>query len=437
MHIHRYIRNLILSFTSLLIYNGGMAQNAPIDDYYGSRSIRYENYIYTPSIRTVQLHSESHALSQPIIQFNSQEKLKLSFDDLDADYKNYAYTFIHCNSNWEPSNLQPNEYIDGFQDILINDYQFSSGSLQKYIHYSAIIPDESSRIILSGNYVLKVYQDGNPEKVIITKRFMVFENRIDISATIRPASDIAYQNYNQEIDFIIKHSDYRITNPYSDLKIVIAQNNRWDNVKTDLQPLFVKDGELVYNLSRDNVFPGGSEFRNINIKSIRFKSDRIANIKADSSLYHIYIYPDEKRSFKNYEFDNDINGQYLIKLQGSVESEIEADYCIIHFFLPLNDPSIAGNLYVFGAYNDWKCNRENMLHYSESKKGYEASILLKQGYYNYEYAYIKNGSKNADVTFVEGTHFETENNYTIYVYHTQRGAYSEQLIGIKHINSTR
>lgn len=407
------------------------------DDYYTRSELLYKDHIYSSNIHSVQLHAESHEISQPILNLESPGRLKLSFDELDADYKNYAYTYIHCNSNWEPSDLLPNEYIDGFQENLIDDYQYSLNTLQKYVHYNAFFPSESSRIILSGNYILKVFENGSPDNIIITKRFMVFQNKVSVDATIRRASNSTYRNYSQEIDFTIKYSDYVITNPYSDLKVVLTKNNRWDNAKRELKPLFVKDGELTYNLSKENVFPGGSEFRNINIKSIRFKSDRIANIITDSSLYHIMIYPDEKRSFKTYEFDRDINGNYLIKIQEGENSEIEADYCYVHFFLPLNDPDINGNLYIFGAFNGWQCNRENMLHYNKNRMGFESTILLKQGYYNYEYALLKDGETEADETYVEGTHYETENNYTIYVYHNQRGTFYDQLIGVKRINSAR
>ena len=429
-------KNILILIQLLLFGKIGFTQNNTNDDYVKAE-IRYENYVYKPNIKTVQLHSESHEISQPIINLDAQEKLKFSFDELDANIKNYSYTFIHCNSEWKPSNLLSNEYIDGFQSNLIEDFNFSINTIQKYVHYNVVFPNDYTKIILSGNYILKIFLNGNPDDIIITRRFMVFQNRVGIDATISRASDQTYNNYSQEIDFVIRYSDYNITNPYSDLKIVITQNNRWDNAKRDLQPLFVKDGELTYNLMRENVFPGGSEFRNINITSIRFKSDRIIKIITDSSIYHIIIYPDEKRSFKNYEYLTDINGNFLIKNQEGTNSETEADYCIVHFFVPLDDPALDGNIYILGAYNGWQLNTENLLHYNDKRKGYEVNLLLKQGYYNYKYVFLKDGSTEADETFIEGNHYETENNYTIYVYHTQRGTNFEQLIGLKQINSAR
>lgn len=424
---------LLLSF--LLYVNVTVSQNNKTDDYVGAPAIRYEDHVYSPKIKTVQLHDESFEISQPIINLDSPEKLKLSFDELDADFKNYSYTFIHCNSNWEPSNLMPAEYIDGFQDNPISNYRYSFNTLQKYVHYYTTFPSSSCRFIKSGNYILKVYLDGEPDNIIITKRFMVFRNTITIAAKISRTSDAVYSNYNQSIDLNINYNNYKVVNPYSDLKVVITQNNRWDNAKSNLKPLFVKDAELVYELSQDNVFPGGNEFRYVNIKSVRYKSERISKIVRDSSVNHIFLVADEKRSFKRYEFEQDINGNFLVKINEGNSSEVEADYCYVHFFLPLDDALTDGNLYILGAFNGWQCDRENMLHYNEKRFGYEATLYLKQGYYNYHYAFLKDNTTQADEILVEGTHYETENQYTIYVYHQQQGTYYDQLIGVKRIRT--
>lgn len=408
------------------------------EEYYGSNTIRYEDYIYRPEIKTVRFYDENFELSQPIINLLSQEKLKLSFDDLDADLKNYSFTVIHCNANWEPSDLMPAEYIDGFQESVISDYRYSFNTLEKYTHYNAYFPNTNMKATKSGNYILKVFVDGNPDNIVLTKRFFVYENKIMIQSRVSAASIIADRNFKQEVDFTINHTGYQITNPYTDLHVVIAQNNRWDNSKTSLRPLFVKDMELVYDYDEDNVFTGGNEFRNFDMKSIRYHSERIGTVKYDSSSgTHVYLLPDEKRTFKRYTTVSDLNGNYVVKIQEGNNSEVEADYCFVHFFLPYDDVLTDGNLYVFGAYNSWKCNRENLMIYNEKRFGYEATLFLKQGYYNYEYAFLKDDAPAADNTLIEGMHSETENDYTIYVYHRQQRTFYDQLIGVKRFNSTK
>lgn len=407
------------------------------EDYYGDNAIRYEDYVYKKYIKTVQLHDESFELSQPILNLESQERLKLSFDDLDADLKNYSYTLIHCNSNWEPSDLQPAEYIDGFADNAITDYRYSFNTLQKFTHYNAVFPNNSTRITKSGNYILKVYLDGDPSAIAITRRFLVYQNKIMIESRVLQASIIEDRNYKHELDFIINHSGYQINNPFGDLKIVITQNNRWDNAKTNFKPVFVKDMELVYDYDQENVFTAGNEFRYFDIKSIRYHSERVYDVKTDSAGNHVYLYTDEKRTFKRYYTYSDINGKFLVKVQEGTNSEVEADYCYVTFFLPYDAALTDGNLYVFGAFNAWKCNQENLMRYNQKRFGYECTLYLKQGYYNYEYAFLKDGETAADNTLIEGMHYETENDYTIYVYHRKQGTFYDQLIGVKRLNSMK
>ncbi|MDF2438889.1 MAG: hypothetical protein K0Q95_3265 [Bacteroidota bacterium] len=407
------------------------------DDYYSDNTLRYENYVYRPQIKSIQLYNESFELSQPILSLGATERLKLSFDDLDADLKTYSYTIIHCNANWEPSDLVPAEYIDGFADNNINDYRYSFNTLQKFTHYTAYFPNNSLRLTKSGNYLVKVYVDGDPNSLVLSRRFMIYDNRIQIKTRVTQASIIEDRNYKQELDFTIDHSSYPIKNPYNDLHVVMTQNNRWDNQRTGFRPTFVKDNELVYDQDELNVFPGGNEFRYFDMKSIRFHSERIYSVKTDSAGNHVYLYTDEKRSYKRYSTYTEMNGNFYIHVQEGNNSDVEADYCFVTFFLPYDDPLVDGNLYVFGAFNDWRCNKENLMHYNKERIGYECTLYLKQGFYNYEYAFLKDGSTVADETLIEGSHYETENEYVIYVYHRQQGTFYDQLIGVKRVNSMK
>lgn len=433
MRIHT---NFIFSICALMCLLIGSNTFAAADQYYQNTPLKYEDYIYKDNIKTVRFYDENFELSQPIMRLGSEEKLKLSFDDMEADFKNYSFTVIHCNWAWEPSDMMAAEFIDGFQDSPINDYRYSFNTLKKYTHYNAYFPSNNMRVTKSGNYILKVFLDGDQENLVLTKRFMVFDSKIAIQTKVSAAGIIADRNFKQEVDFTINASGYNINNPFADLNVVLTQNNRWDNAITTLKPLFVKDVELIYDYDDVNVFSGGSEFRNFDIKSVRYHSDRIASVKSDTGGTDVYLVPDEKRTFKKYAFNSDINGNYAVKIQEGTHSEVEADYCYVHFFLPC-DAQDDGNMYVFGAFNSWRCGRENLMTYNDKRFGYEATLFVKQGYYNYEYAFLKNGTTAADESLIEGAHSETENDYTIYVYHRKQGTFYDQLIGVQRFNSVK
>lgn len=409
------------------------------DDYVNDNQMRYEDWTYKSYIKTVQLHESSFDANPALLQLNGTELLELSFDDLGADKKEYAISFVHCDANWEPSNLLNAEFMNGFFEANIINYNYSTNTIQKYTHYSILFPQSNMQFTKSGNYIAYVYEDNNKEKIVLTKRFMIYENKVTVVATVRQAMGNDEQDEKQHVDFSILNSQYELTNPFSDLKVVISQNNRWDNVVNSIKPTFVEPGKLTYSLDDKSTFNGGNEFRYFDTRSLRTYTERVYDIRKDSSyIYHVELKNDELKSFKNYSFYNDLNGGFLIKNQDMIGSpDIEADYAWIHFFLPYENAQGAGNFYVLGKLTEWRLNTANRMTYNYKKMGYECNLFVKQGYYNYTYVYLKDDKKGGDETFSEGNHWETENDYAIYVYHRQRGTYYDQLVAIKRINSLR
>lgn len=409
------------------------------DDYYVKSFIRYEDRTYKENIKTVQLYKEGWPLSSPLIQLDSDEKLFLSFDDLSDNIKTYKYTVIHCDADWKPSDMLKNEYIDGFQDDYISDYGSSFNTLVKYYHYSLSFPTENLRITKSGNYLLKVYTDEDTENnLVLTRRFMVFEQKVGINGKVKRATKIEDQDYKQEVDFEITYPNYNIQDPYSDLSVVITQNDRQDNAIRSLKPKYVKNNILDYDYEDDNVFSGGNEFRRFDIVSVKFISERIHRIFLDSAGYQIYLLPDVRRSFTTYASAMDINGKKLVKTTETVKDpDLEGEYAYIHFTLPYPEPLSNGNLYIFGALTDWQFQKEAIMKYNYQKRAYEGVLFLKQGYYNYQYVFLENTKSVGDETVAEGSHYDTENDYTIYVYNKESGTSYDKLIAVKKLNSIK
>ena len=384
----------------------------------------YKNQSFNKQIKTILCHKIEEELSLQILNLNSDDKLLVSFDDLDADIKNYYYTIIHCNSNWTASDLMISEYISGFTNEPITNYEFSFNTIQKYTHYQFEFPTIDIKAILSGNYVFRIYEEGG--KTIAYKRFMVLDTKLNIEANVRRATLTEDRNTKHEIDFTIKHPNLVIADPFADIKVHIKQNNREDNAITNLTPLFVKNDELIYD--NDNTFWGNNEFRHFDFKSLRYQSERIKSIDFDSINNHVYLFNDIKRPFNHYSIEADINGKFLIKSQEGWKSSIEADYALVHFTLPLNHISY-GDMYIIGALSDWQLKEEFKLEYNADKKQYETVVFLKQGYYNYHYALNDRSTKRVDVSFIEGTHYQTKNDYFVYVYYRAVGDRHDSFVG--------
>ncbi len=409
------------------------------EEYVNDNHLRYEDYIYKPYIKTVQLYESTWEFSPPLIEFNTAQQLQLSFDDLDVDKKQYSLTLVHCDAKWNPSDLMISEYLQGYFDMNIINFSFSINTLTKYTHYSVLFPTQNMQLTKSGNYIVYVYQNGDKENIVLSRRFMVFQNKITVVSNIRQQIGNDDQYAKQHIDFNIINSSYDITNPYTDMKVVLTQNNRWDNAVYDIKPTYTAPGQLTYSLDDASTFNGGSEFRYFDTRSLRTYTERIKNIYKDSSsTYHVELYPEESRATKNYIFYNDLNGGFLLKNQDTRgNQDLESDYVWVHFFMPYLDAAPGGNFYVLGKITNWKLDKSNRMTYNYQRLGYECSLFVKQGYYNYIFAFLPDKTKAGDETLVEGNHWETENDYTIYVYHRQRATYYDQLIGIKKFNSLK
>tara|TARA_R110002072_G_scaffold15884_10_gene63107 strand:- start:383 stop:1666 length:1284 start_codon:yes stop_codon:yes gene_type:complete len=406
------------------------AQN---DSYYEKPVLRYEDYIYQEGIKTIRFHPSDDPLAMPMIRLFSAERLLLSFDDLYEDFVNYSYTVIHCDANWKASGLMKSDYLNNFQNYYINDYDYSLNALVPYTNYKLSIPNQDLSFTKSGNYILKVYRDDNEENIVFTRRFMVYESMVSASGTIRRATQVDKMNSHQEVDFIINHSGYVIQQPFRDLNVVLLQNQRWDNAISNLKPQFIQNAKLTYNYDDENTFEGLNEFRSFDTKNLQTLSQNIRRINMDS-LYHAYIRAEAPRLISKYAVQFDINGQYVVRRLDAGDSDLEADYVDVNFLLAHPQPYEEGDVYLFGKFSDWKLLPEYKLSYDYARGAYIGNFKLKQGFYNYSYA-IGVDSGKIDLETVEGSHWETENDYQILIYNREVGSRYDRLIGIGELSS--
>lgn len=406
-------------------------------DYFQSDFLRYEDYTYDSNIHTVLLYKAGFELSYPILQFGTDDQLILEFDDFSDEEKYLKYTLIHCSANWTPSDLDPSQYLERYYEDDLTDYSYSRNTLQSFIHYRLAFPGEDVRPTISGNYLLKVYPEETPEQPLLTRRLYITENRVRIQPQIKRPAIVADRNDKQEIDFVIETPQLAIANPYQSIKVTILQNYRSDNSITDLKPSAVVGNRLEYDFEQENVFDGGSEFRAFDIKDLQYQTMRIHHFEHEANRVHVHLWSDNRRPFQAYRSDKDINGKRLIKSDIATESAREADYAWVYFTLPYPRPLTDGNLYVFGGLTDWQFLPQARMEYNYEKQEYQAALYLKQGYYNYQYLFLKNNSTRGEVSLVEGNHFECENDYHFMVYYREPGEVYDRLIGLRTINTLK
>ncbi len=388
-----------------------------------------------PNIHTVLFSRGGSGQSNtyPIIQIGSKDNVMLSWDVLGTGAAiTYQFTIVHCEADWHKSQMLQSDYIRGLNSDYVPNAVFSSATYVKYAHYSVNFPTSNIRPKVSGNYVLVIYVD-DPDKPVLVRRFYVYEKLVNIGGTAQRATDPQSRDTKHEINFTINTGTLTLMDPLNDIKTVIRQNWRWDNEITNLKPTYVNNNSLIYDYQEGNLFDAGNEFRMFDDRDLRYRGVGVRSFTLDS-LYHVNLYPDEDRSYTVYTSTIDQDGNYVIVDPTDADASAIADYTDVHFKLSpaYTDDGGGSEIYVFGALSDWQLEKRFKLEYS-ARFGYECNVLLKQGVYDYEYVKVKDGK--IDPSEFEGNHWETENNYTVFVYYHPPSGLCDLLVGTLRLNT--
>lgn len=400
----------------------------------------YSDINYNDKVQTVLLHPAADSLAKPIIPLNDMMgKLHLQFDVLANDAPYMYYTFIHCNNDWtQQSDIQQIEYLNGFDSDDIENYSFSLNTMVDYVHYDLVFPTEDMTPKISGNYLLIVFENElTPENIYFTRRFMIVDEKANISANIpRYPFDLSLGTNKQQIEMTISYPDIfnSLAEQYSN--VTIQQNGRWDNAVMGVKPTYVYPDNLSYVNNVKTVFNSGNQYRRINTSNLNNRPEQTRTVVMEKDYYVVELYPDQKRNLHTYLDEQDLFGEKVIYLERDDRTAAtEADYVMVEFFLEWSPVMVNQDVYVMGAITDWNLNEKNKMTYDYERKGYALNLLLKQGYYDYIYAVKDTDAKAADVGVVAGDFWETVNEYTIYLYLFDQINNYDQLIGVKTILS--
>jgi Domain of unknown function (DUF5103) len=386
------------------------------------KELRYEDVVYEEQVKTVRLFPsgvQDEGKMLPAVAQLGGNALQLEFDDLQSDRANYYLKILHCNYDWTPSRLRDLDFLTQYNEFNINDYQYSSNTHIPYVHYSFQVPVQD--IKLAGNYLIIVYRDGDREDLMLSKRFLVASG----SATIKPYSNIgmtAIRATNQQIQFEVNYNGLDIPNPLETVNVVIRQNQRWDNAVTDIKPSFVRENvkTLEYRFFNDDKsFRAGNEFRFVDFGSLTSPGLNTQRLDNSHKPYTLFIVTDFPRGGQRYAQFMDRNGGFQIVNYNAGEGESTGNYLNVVF--TLRQPLSSEKIYVAGSFNQWQKSEENEMVFKNGE--YTATLLLKQGLYNY--AYVTESAQND----IEGNYFETENLYEILVYNKTMYPEADQLVG--------
>ena len=381
-------------------------------------------------VKTISLGVVDNASGLAIINLN--DRLVLEFDVLNNLEEDFYYVIEHFDSDWNPSQLMKTEYLAGMDNLRIVDYVNSFNTYQIYSHYRLQIPNQQTRLRVSGNYIIKIFDDY--DDLVFSRKFMVVETMANVGVQIRRSRDVALINETQSVDFKVTPTTSNFNNPLETIKTTVLQNNNLKTAIHGLKPQYIMGNELVYRYTNASLFWGGNEYLFFENKDIRATNLGIQYIDLQD-LYHSYLYTNIERSRKKYTFNPDINGGFKVTVLDRDDPRIEADYTYVHFSLSATE-FLNATVYVYGGFNNFSTTKENEMVFNPNKGVYEATLLMKQGFYNYKYVVIDKENTLQEGA-ISGNFDETENNYKVLVYYRDLGARYDKLIGLGEANSVQ
>ncbi len=396
----------------------------------------FDDKVFEENIQSVRLYPASveyeAQLSSPVIELNSGIAMNLTFDDLAYDPDMYSAKIIHCNFDWTPSDLKEPEYLTQYNEFNILDFSYSINTRIPYLHYNFVLPN----VTKSGNYAIMVYRRRDQKQVVLTKRFMVYQRILSVAAKVVPPSQTENRRAVQQINVNINYKARELFDPKNNMKVMIRQNQRWDNTKLLKTPTMIReDTRLIeYQLfDGSNVFWAGNEFRFIDLRFVRSKGLNVKAIKMEEDVVYAEAGVDKPRPQGVYSEYLDLNGQYGIMNLERRNYELESEYMLVTFNLQAEEGKEAP--YIIGSMTKWGNDPTSKMVFNKPTNTYQSTLLLKQGWYDYQYAYKTPDGWN--MTPFEGNYFETENEYEVFIYYRDMGSRYDELISYVNLNPNK
>lgn len=384
------------------------------------------NEILDKNIASLQVVANNDWLSLPIITLNSNDFVNISFDDLTHEYHRYCYKIEHCEADWQTSSaLFESDYIDGFASgNTIDDVQESTNTVQLYTHYNISFPNNKCRPKISGNYRVTIYDENDEKHVVCRAYFMIVEPSMGVHLNVTTNTDIDINGKHQQVEMAVDYGNNIVSNPQTQIKTVVMQNSRWDNAVVNARPQYIKVNGLQWIHCKDYIFDGGNEYRKFETLDVTHTTMGLESINWDGHNYHAWIWTDEPRP--SYIYDKDANGAFLIRNSDNIDNDVNSDYIITHF--RLKSPQTADPIYINGFFTNDRFLPQYEMKWNEKNQQYEGELLLKQGYYSYQYLMMKPEGKLKPVPS-EGNFYQTENTYQALIYFKANGDRTDRLVG--------
>ncbi len=389
--------------------------------------------VFHPSFKSLQVKLVGNDQLPAVLVEGTDNFIEIEFDELGEQRRFMRYSLTHCNSNWVPDGLIDQMFVDGFNEWEVEDYEYCGPTTVHYVHYRIVLPNRQMKLKVSGNYLLKVYDEDNRDEILLQARFSVCEATAGVGVKVDTRTDVDYNKSHQQLEINVDTRRADVFDPYRDLKVTVMQNSRPETLRTLGGAMRVSGSTLYYEHTPELIFDGGNEYRRFETITLNYPGMKVEEMRYAYPMYHALLFPDRSRTEGPYVFDKTQHGRYRIREFNSDNSDVEADYVLTHFSL---EPDMLNGreVYVEGDLSNRKFDSSNRMVYNPATGMMECTMLLKQGSYNYQYV-VKDNRGNYTAMPVEGNYYQTNNEYTVMVYYHKPGELYDRLIGFANVKT--
>ena len=382
-----------------------------------------------PDARTIQLHAGSGETSLPIVEMGSGLHLRLAFDMMGSRGRPLTVYFYHADRNWK-RDLFAAEYLSIFHRDDIMDYRQSQATYVDYVHYEYQFPNSVIDFRLSGNYILRVTEQGREDEVLFERPFFVTEQSTPID--MRLDNVLVAGRQFTSIQPFVRFSPPELNTNVFDYTVCFLRNSWYQASRCVDRPSLNVRPDLQYFLEPRNSFGHLTANYYINLSDIR-TGGRIERVDQNSIPWSVTLEPDYANLGAS-GIAPFLNGQSLVRegVRSVTDPDYSGEYIDVTLRLvPPNEQRVQGRVFIVGSFSNWEAIEENRLQWDGSRGWYEGVVNMKQGQHEYRYMVDDAGLQRA----LDGGIPQTQNMFTTFIYFDDISAQTDRLIAAQGVLS--
>lgn len=337
------------------------------------------------SVRTVQLYQGNDERHLPVLTLGGGGGLTLEFDLLTQQGRPLSIYFYHADRQWERDPV-PSRYLDGFRSATLLEYTRARTTGLPYVHYTYRFPSDEVDFRASGNYILRVTEQGEEEEILFERPFFVAEDAGALELRLEELRLGSHSGLSDRPAARYRPPSALGGSPF-DFTTCFVPSGQLRRARCVERARLAEQPILGFELPARESFAHSTADFSLDLSRLQ-PGTEIAGSDLTTVPYEVLLETDYAE-FAGAGGTLSLNGQPVVRAAGisTAEPELSAEYASVRFsFVPPQGRPLGGAVVVDGSFHDGPLEEAPRLEWQSATQRYEGDVLLKQGLYEYRYA---------------------------------------------------